>query len=784
MVGDSFNTVHYWNFGDGGTVSAVAPSHTYATVGSFSVKHYIVKHNPNGVVLCSDTVTKVVLIQQTSATCNADFTTQFLTGNAVKFIPSDSTMPLSTLDNWSFGDGTYSTFINSPTHTYAAPGTYTIGHGISKWQNGVVICTDTTTKQITVTGTAGCTLQAYFTYNADSLNWNTIHFQNQSQPNAPGDSIRWNFGDGSAPINGLVGTLSTPSHVYANAGVYNVCIRVKKNNTAGGTPCVSEICKTVIVAPPCNLVANFNWTSTTSSPLVLAFHNLSVPLATGDSVRWTFGDGTVSFDVNPTHTYTTSGTYTVCLRVKKNYNIPGIPPCVSEICKTVVVTGACNLVANFSAQADNTHPLRIKFTNLSVVASPTDSVRWTFGDGSSVSGLQSDPNVANPTHDYAQGSAYSVCLRVKRNNNTPGTTPCVGEICKLVTVIPPCNTPVSFTMHRDSVNIRKVYFNNTTAAPTATATAKWSFGDGTFATTWNAVHEYAQPGLYRVCLTVQFAPNCIKETCDTVVIPNPPPSCQDISKFKFEKSSTDAQKYTFTPDYIANDIVYTWTFGDGTGSHDPIAIHRYAQPGVYIACLTAWRGPNCASTTCKEIKVLPQINCDSIHVSYSYQRDPFVPNKVYFYANANFPILDQTWTISKLNPATTPPVILHQNNPIYVFNDTGYYRVCLRAITLGGCVKEFCSVIHIEHVATNLCELQAFPNPTTNQVNVNVTLTAPGMIDGYIYNTMNTLVKEKHQQGIIGNNVVTFNINDLIPGLYTIKMVYGGKTCYARFTKL
>jgi len=333
-----------------------------------------------------------------------------------------------------------------------------------------------------------------------------------------------------------------------------------------------------VVAPVCNLVANFNWTSTAATPLVIAFHNLSVPLTSADSVRWTFGDGTVSYDVNPTHTYTQGGTYTVCLRVKKN-------------------------------------------------------------------------------------------------NSPAGTTPCVSEICKTVTIVAPCSIPASFTMHRDSVNIRKVYFNNTTIAPTATATAVWHFGDGTTASTWNAVHEYAQAGTYRVCLTVTFAPNCVKETCDTVVIPNPPPTCLELSKFTYEKFSTDAQKYKFTPDHIFTDVVYTWTFGDGTGSHDPIAIHRYAQPGVYTACLTAWRGPNCASTTCKTITVLPQINCDSIHVTYTFQRDPIVPNKLYFYANANFPILDQTWTITKISPATTVPVILHQNNPIYVFNDTGYYRV-------------------------------------------------------------------------------------------------------------
>ena len=229
---------------------------------------------------------------------------------------------------------------------------------------------------------------------------------------------------------------------------------------------------------------------------------------------------------------------------------------------------------------------------------------------------------------------------------------------------------------------------------------------------------------------------------------------------------------------------YTWTFGDGTGSHDPIATHRYAQPGIYIACLTVWRGPNCASTTCKEIRVLPQVNCDSIHVSYTYQRDPLVPNKIYFYANGNFPILDQTWTITKLAPATTPPVILHQNNPVYVFNDTGYYRVCLKAITLGGCVKEYCSVIRIEQVLNSACLLQAYPNPATAVVNVNVLLSLPGAIDAYVYNSMNVLVKEKHLAGVAGNNIVSININDLAAGLYTMKIKYGGKICYARFTKL
>lgn len=608
-------------------------------------------------------------------------------------------------------------------------------------------------------------------FNFQFLNSNTVKFT----PVMPGDAINtshyWIFGDGSSVSE------IAPVHIYATNGTFTVKHYIIKHNPNGVELCRDSAIKQIVIPQACNLVAYFSWQADASNYLKILFTNLSTPLEPTDSIKWTFGDGTTSLDVNPTHTYANAGTYTVCLRVKKN-NTAGTALCIKEICKTVIVSQPCNLVAYFSWSNTTTHPLTIAFQNLSTPLSPTDSVKWTFGDGTSSLDV-------NPIHIYQQAGAYTVCLRVKKNSNVPGTSPCVREICKVVIVqTPPCNIQVNFSIHRDSLNPRKVYFTNLTITPSATATAKWSFGDGTYATSWNAVHEYAQPGTYKVCLVVEAAPNCIRDKCETIIIPVPGPSCQDISKFKFEKFSNDNQKYKFTPDYLSTEIVYTWTFGDGTGSHDPIAIHRYAQPGIYIACLTAWRGINCISTTCKEIRVLPQVNCDSIHVTYNFQRDPLVPNKVYFYANSNWPILDQTWTFTKLSPAPQPPVVLHQNNPVYVFRDTGYYRVCLKAITLGGCVKEYCNVIRIEHVVSTVCELQAYPNPTSNLINVNVFLTQPEMIHAYIYNALNIQVREKHQQGNSGNNLVTINVNDLVPGLYTIRVIYGNKTCYARFNKL
>ncbi len=630
---------------------------------------------------------------QTGTVCNADFNFSYVTSNTVKFTPVVIGDSFNTYHYWRFGNGNVGN-IPLPTQTYAAAGTYNVTHIIIRLNaNGVVSCADSVIKQVVIQSVP-CNLQASFSSIADSLNFLRLYFFNTTINVQATDSVRWNFGDGTI-ISGLMSnaTIANPVHIYANAGTYNVCLRVKRNNNTSTAPCVAEYCKTVVVTQP------------------------------------------------------------------------------------------CNIVASFTSQADTAHPLRIKFTNTSTAVLSSDSIRWTFGDGSSISGLLSDPNAASPTHDYAQAGTYNVCIRIKRNVNSTAGTVCVRELCRTVVVAQPCNYDVRFSMQRDSVNHRLVYFTNLTAVTVAAATTKWTFGDGTSATTWNAAHEYAQPGTYTVCLTIQTAPNCIKTKCDTIVISPNIPGCGDLSHFKYEKFSNDNQKYKFTPDYLSSAIQYTWTFGDGTGSHDPIAIHRYAQPSVYIVCLTAWYGSTCVSSTCKEIRVLPQLNCDSIHVSYTWQRDPFVPNKLYFYANANFPILDQTWTITKLSPATTPPVILHQNNPAYVFGDTGYYRVCLKAITLGGCVKEYCSVIRIERV-NSACLLQAYPSPATNLINVAVTLTQPEMIHAYVYNSSNLLVREKHVQGVSGSNVVTINVDGLPTGLYTIKLIYGGKTCYARFNKL
>ena len=163
------------------------------------------------------------------------------------------------------------------------------------------------------------------------------------------------------------------------------------NANAQGTACNAEFSVQYIN----NNTVKFNPVMTTGTPTV--------------SHYWNFGDGSpVDQTVSPTHSYALPGSYAAVHTVVV-YNPNNVPVCTQSFTKTVIITPHCNLVANFSWAITQTNPLRIEFHNTSVPVSPSDSVRWTFGDGTSVSGLQSDPNVANPVHIYTQPGNYNVC---------------------------------------------------------------------------------------------------------------------------------------------------------------------------------------------------------------------------------------------------------------------------------------------------------------------------------------------------------------------------------------
>jgi PKD repeat protein len=111
------------------------------------------------------------------------------------------------------------------------------------------------------------------------------------------------------------------------------------------------------------------------APLTVAFTDVNTGIS--NSWIWTFGDGYASDIRNPTHTYSTAGTYTVKLTVKNNLDV------TNTNIKTnyITVNGATNApFAHFTS--NNTYgsaPLSVSFTDTSS-GSPTRWL-WEFGDG-------------------------------------------------------------------------------------------------------------------------------------------------------------------------------------------------------------------------------------------------------------------------------------------------------------------------------------------------------------------------------------------------------------------
>ena len=121
--------------------------------------------------------------------------------------------------------------------------------------------------------------------------------------------------------------------------------------------------------------ANFTANTTSgNAPLAVKFTDTS----TGTPTNWTwdFGDGSNSTEQNPTHTYTTEGTYTVKLTVSNSLGSD------SEEKTGYITVGSVILapVAEFSSNVTSGQaPLTVQFNDEST-NTPT-SWAWDFGDG-------------------------------------------------------------------------------------------------------------------------------------------------------------------------------------------------------------------------------------------------------------------------------------------------------------------------------------------------------------------------------------------------------------------
>ncbi|RLD37058.1 MAG: hypothetical protein DRI83_04520 [Bacteroidetes bacterium] len=204
-------TSWFWDFGDGNTSSEQNPVHPYPEPGMYEVC-LIIEHDvpPN---YCSDTICKMVEIPDTVA-CEAIYSYSIDPLFPLEVTFFDHSVGNITNWEWNFGDGSTS-FEQNPIHIFPDPGEFLVCLNVYN-ADSMESCFHFICETIDIPDTMTCI--AEFAIVADSSSMVMNHFSFYDQSNGYPDNWFWEFGDGS------FSTEQHPTHVYAEPGLYEVCL--------------------------------------------------------------------------------------------------------------------------------------------------------------------------------------------------------------------------------------------------------------------------------------------------------------------------------------------------------------------------------------------------------------------------------------------------------------------------------------------------------------------------------------------------------------------------------
>ena len=206
--------------------------------------------------------------------------------------------------NWNFGDGNTATYTNgnSFTRSWAAHNTYTVTLTANS-NNG---CTGSATQQVAV---HALPVADFKLPNGICVPGGIAAFSNLTTiADNASLSYRWTFGDGPLSSSDV-----HPEHVYAASGTYNVSLTATSQYG-----CRHAVAKVITPDKFLNKpVAAFRIEAEAvcQGNEQVFIDQSTAPNSTVKTWSWDFGDGKVSTDRSPDHTYTLPGQYNVKLQV-------------------------------------------------------------------------------------------------------------------------------------------------------------------------------------------------------------------------------------------------------------------------------------------------------------------------------------------------------------------------------------------------------------------------------------------------------------------------------------
>ncbi len=658
FYGTSGNTITSWDwdFGDGTFSTLQNPTHTYGFVGTFTVTLTVTDDSG-----CSNSVSHDVTVVNVPG---LDFTWgTSCEGSPTQFYIDQSVTNVNAVVSWfwDFGDGGTSVDME-PQHTYMTSGTYDVSLTIVDTMNA----TNTVLHVVTVHPLP----VVNFGYEQPVCQGNYTQFHDySSSPSGYITQWIWDFGDGSDTTVYFPGNPDV-THLYTSSGTYTVTLTVLNSDS-----CSNSNINDITIQP--SPVALFTHSNGNCSSQPVQFTDQSNSNGGGAIVGWlwNFGDpssgsSNTSTLQNPSHLFSSPGTYTVLLSIE---NVNG---CVDTTSETLTINDNPGVDFSYTTAClgQETHfYVDTTVTNVQEVA----LYAWDFGDGGT-------SNLPNPTHVYGTQGIYNVTLTITTNDGCTAVAQHMVPIKPLPTANFASTSPVCYG--------DTVYFTNLSSSPNGLISRwDWDFGDGTTVTINypddpDVSHYYSNSTTFAVVLTVTDTSGCVNSVTKLIeVVANP------IADFSYEESCygepvffTDLSSSNAGPDLSTWD----WYFGDpnsGTSNHSTLQnpTHVYTEPGTYTTTLIISNTLGCSDTTTQDIIVdtLP-------YVAISIEDDSICLNEPAVFTGIGTDINSWYWQFGDGGTSI-------EQNPTYQYSSPGTYVVTLTVTGIDGCENSTTDTIHV-----------------------------------------------------------------------------------------
>lgn len=310
-----------------------------------------------------------------------------------------------------------------------------------------------------------------------------------------------------------------------------------------------------------SLLAKFTWAAVAADPRYVSFSDESrFPVGQITSWLWDFGDGTTSTQQNPTHAYSSLGTWKVCLKIT-GLTANGLS-CQQERCLQIK-TEACRRDCDWGIRhtLDGVR-LEAALVPLTPNMLPLQSVDWVLrGDQGEVAKSEG----YHFQHLFEKPGTYSLCADYVLVSGARCTE------CQLVEVSSTCINP-------DQID-------STIACPLAFIPVCGCDGK-TYDNACVAENWYGITG---------WTPGVCGSVCN-----------QTFVDFQAVNSGGSLTVYSFYPSASGTPISWHWDFGNGVTATQPTPTLNFLTPGDYEVCLTVsthLQGTICTRTVCQTLHV-------------------------------------------------------------------------------------------------------------------------------------------------------------------------------------